>query len=414
MKQNKYIIVYVIGLISFNSFSANISISGPTSVCPSVEYSYTATASNVFGSVNGIFEWGFKESNNWQFVGSLSCPVPSSGPGISSSSTISWTWGTANPQEIRVRFIPAGNPFCPISSKTISITTALVPPGLPRDSDGGLGFCGSSQTKTITIPGIPWLNPNTCNWHHKYDWIVPQGWTVTPANGENYTTIQGGIRSFATSVNITTSSGSLLPGYTGNYFITVRTEPAWPWLMESTRQVWIGAPETPGYIIGDTSPGVGTINLYRTHSPSVGSTSYNWILPYCYSCNTPWSGSSTTSQIFAYVGDPAGYVQAIGVNSCGNSGASLLWVQPEQGGGGVIQSYPNPADEELNISLESSDESEAKHDVTLLNSQQKAVFRHQFYSNQFKIDTKHFQNGVYYLHIINDMGFFKKRIVIHH
>ena len=94
-----------------SSFAADISFSGSTQVCPDTDYTYTASASNVFGARKGAFEWTFWRDN--QIIGSIGgivdCPAQ---PGTSTS-TVTFNWGTVlGPVKIRIRFKGVNDPLC--------------------------------------------------------------------------------------------------------------------------------------------------------------------------------------------------------------------------------------------------------------------------------------------------------------
>lgn len=238
MKNYLFILFIISPAISVSA--ADIEITGPKIVCPDIAYTYTASASNIFGARNGCFGMKYWDDGAWVY------PQPNFAACDcgSNSSTISYdiTWTTTGNKEIEFWFLPDNNIDCTYDYESYFVEVRAVPPGEPTDSDGLLVFCTTNETKTITIPGIPWSEEG-CNWHNKYDWIVPSGWSVVPATNSSYTAIPGGIRTFETSVNVTSQSTNLDLGSSGNYKIIVKSEPDWPYPVQSERTIWIGSPE---------------------------------------------------------------------------------------------------------------------------------------------------------------------------
>ena len=148
------------------------------------------------------------------------------------------------PVKIRIRFKGVNDPLCHFNSpdvKWVDVNVRVLSPG----PISGLVFCSPNETRTLSIPGIlPFNQPQSCYFHHKYDWIVPSGWSVISTGGEPFTAIDGGIRTFATSVLLTAPS-TLMPGSTGNYNVIVRTEPAWPYPTQSSGMIWVASPGQP-------------------------------------------------------------------------------------------------------------------------------------------------------------------------
>ncbi|GIV36399.1 MAG: hypothetical protein KatS3mg032_0778 [Cyclobacteriaceae bacterium] len=96
-------------------------------------------------------------------------------------------------------------------------------------------------------------------------------------------------------------------------------------------QVWVGIPNSPGSVIGSTSPNIGSTQYYYATSAASGASSHTWTLPYENgSCTYCWSiySQGTPTAIYANVGEASGYVQIAGNNVCGTGGASILYVTP--------------------------------------------------------------------------------------
>lgn len=398
-------VLFLICLTS--SFAAEISFTGQTQVCPGQDYTYTASASNIFGARNGAFDWSFWRNN--QLIGSFGfledCP---SLPGTSTS-TVTFNWGNVlGPVKIRVRFKGANDPACsftPPDEKWIDVTVRVLSPG----PISGLLFCSPNETRTLSVPGIP-FNAQSCNYHYKYDWIVPSGWSVVPATNEFYIDIPGGIRTFATSVLVTSPSTSLAPRYDGNYNVIVRTEPLWPYPTESTGKVWVGTPAEPGSVSGNTAPSVGGIYQYISSGPAMGASYHDWILPYYGDPLWSQSGGNINGIINTLtpnfiVGSSSGFVQVFGVNACGNGGVRKIRVTPVGGGGGGqqqrvgVSSYPNPSSDEIVVDTQLDEASEETALVTLINSNQKVIYTESTKKKEVRINVTALPVGFYYLQV---------------
>jgi hypothetical protein len=103
-----------------------------------------------------------------------------------------WPHATQGNFQINVSFTLFNLLPCPsYSYGSLSGYVRVVVPEVMFDANGGLSFCSSGQTRTVSVPNVPYNSPNYCNWHHKYDWIVPNGWSVAPTTtGEPFTFLE--------------------------------------------------------------------------------------------------------------------------------------------------------------------------------------------------------------------------------
>ena len=416
--------VIIFSLYATSSFAADISFSGQTEVCPGQDYTYSASASNIFGSRAGEWEWTFWRNN--QIIGSFGyvsdCP-PS--PGSSSSSVI-FNWGnTLGLVKIRVRFKGSNDPLCQFTSadeKWIDANVRVLSPG----PISGLVFCGSNETRTVSIPGIlPFNSAQSCYYHYAYDWIVPSGWSVVPANNNvTYINIQGGIRTFATSVRVTSQSTQLAPRNDGNYNIIVRTEPVWPWPMESTAKIWVGNPPADNStLIWSTIRGENPITIgpgsfvsYQVDNVSY-TDSYTWTLPRGF---VPYGGSLTTLSPYlsATTGSQTGLFTMLcsSNNMCGSSYTHSLKINVTGGGGGGIQmraAFPNPANETITIKTKEEDSKEEVQ-VSLFNKSLEKVFFIRTEEKEITISTTNLPSGIYYLNVQLGKEITQKQVIISH
>ena len=184
--------------------------------------------------------------------------------------------------------------------------------------------------------------------------------------------------------------------------------------MTISSSVYVGIPDRPGPVTGNTSPNVGYTEFYFSSPPATGATSYDWILPY----NSGWSIDHYNDilSIFAIVGSGQGFVQAVSRNACGTGGAAKLYVTPVGNGGCnpcqiVINPNPNPADKDLHVGL---GEGKEEKKVSLINSSQETVISLVTFETTIVLPTSALPEGVYYLRITRNDQMFEHRIVIKH
>ena len=184
---------------------------------------------------------------------------------------------------------------------------------------------------------------------------------------------------------------------------------------------WVGRPTEQGPIFGNTNPSTGSLATYLVASQPPGATSMNWVLPFCFGCSQPWSfwSGQNSTQMVAQVGDPSGYVQAMGSNPCGNGGASLLYVTPEGSGCGscpIQIVHPNPASDELMLSFVDPEDGRTvtaevePYEVSLYDMHGARIFEGKGKEPVFRMDVSRLKNGFYYLHVLNRYGLTRKQI----
>lgn len=388
---------------STNIKAATITITGPTTVCPGVPESYTASASTIFGSQKGTFDWAFYDNSQWVYYSGITCPSY----GQFSSNTFTYTWQATGNNQIRVRFLANPDPFCTIDTKYMNVNARVFEPGVPTDASGGLTFCSSSQTKTITIPGIPYDSEH-CDYHYKYDWIIPSGWTAIPINGIAYTSITGGIRTFATSVNITTQSAALSQGFAGNYVITVKTEPAWPYLRQNSKQVWVGTPQNPGNINGPIVVNEGSVYTFSLGACQ-GTQTYNWTWP------SGWAAPSTSTKAQAIVTPytNSGDVTVTPSNSCGSGTTSSKYVTINTCSNCRMYVSPNPILSSMSVGfVNPTSKSEQGCEYSIQDLFGTEVFRDNLYDSEKQIDLSQLKNGIYIVVIKLKNGEIEKHRII--
>lgn len=184
------------------------------------------------------------------------------------------------------------------------------------------------------------------------------------------------------------------------------------------KSVWVGYPGQPGSVSGNTAPSVGGIYQYICSSPPQNAAYYNWTLPFY--GNPVWSQSGgningiiDTLVPNLIVGSSSGWVQAFGVNECGNGAVSKLRVFPVAGGGGggiqQIIAYPNPAQKDLTVedissstnapTIASAENTTQDFLATLFNDQNQEVKSGKSKKGKISFDLHDLRNGFYYLNI---------------
>jgi hypothetical protein len=455
LQLNLHVKIILLMLVSMAAKAADIDISGPTYVCPDQDYSYTASASNIFGDRKGSFEWTFWRNN--QIIGSFGFPIMDcpGGPG-SSTSTITFNWGSVSGAvKIRVRFKGVNDILCHFNSPSEKWYNVTVRNFNPGPISGSLLFCASGETQQLSIPGItPFNSPSSCYFHHKYDWIVPDGWSVVPADGTGYVDIEGGIRTFAKTVLLTAPSTPLIQGYEGNYNVSVKTEPAWPYTGTTTRKIWVGPPREAHYsqiyisgFYGENPITLAKDALYQFNiEPVDGAVSYSWVLPPGFSFMS--NQNTTYESVNIWTGNQSGtfilkcYPQGIcssgitcppgqicDVTSTGYSSLYINLPGPGSGGGSgtpgceeppclvpqPLRVYPNPVKGQLTISLGDEFSSLTKDDETeiiLHNKFQQKVYSSKTTNSEIVILTANLPNDIYYLTIQNKNRIIRRQISV--
>ncbi|MGK7392738.1 MAG: hypothetical protein ACNS60_20455 [Candidatus Cyclobacteriaceae bacterium M2_1C_046] len=376
MKNYLFILFFISAAI--NVSAADIEITGPAFACPGVAYTYTASASNVFGARDGCFGMKYWDDGAWVY------PEPNfAACGCdSNSSTISYdiTWTTTGNKEIEFWFLPDNNWDCTYDYESYFVEVRAVPPGEPTDSDGKLVFCTTNETKTISINGLN-NTADDCYYHYEYDWIVPTGWSIVPVTG-TATPISGGIRTYSTEVNVTSQSTNLAMGSAGNYKIIVKSAPDWPYPVQSERTIWIGSPDYPVFHPdSDDNLEVGQEGLalisYSALDPIV-SWSETGPLDYI-------NGDITKARYQSYSNTGTGYIYALLSNSCGSREQRLAY---EVTDGLKFSTYSEPSQQTLQVSIEDPDYSNEDVHVEISDIYAKKVFSGIFNANKFQIDLK--------------------------
>ena len=109
--KNKIYLVLLISAAAHFASAATITVTGPTVVCPSTQYSYTASASTILGAQKGCFFFTFLVNGTAVgYAGGITCPCARQ----SSTYTTNFTWpATQGNFQINVSFTPFNLLPCP-------------------------------------------------------------------------------------------------------------------------------------------------------------------------------------------------------------------------------------------------------------------------------------------------------------
>ena len=282
------------------------------------------------------------------------------------------------------------------------------------DNTYGFGRLNAQAAIQASLPTISGPN-HLCSSNTFVLQNAPAGstisWSVTPTSRFSGATSGTGATANLSPLNSFTSGPAVI-----TYTITANCGS-----LQRQRTFWVGRPSTPGAIVGNTNPSIGSLATYLVPSLPSGATSMSWILPYCYGCSQPWSfwSGQNSTQMVAQVGDPSGYVQAMGTNPCGNGGVSLLSVTPDGSGCGscpIQLVYPNPASEELTLAWVEPAEGEIiqekvePYEVTLYDLYGTKVYEAKSSDPIFRVDVSKLKNGFYFIHVLNKYGLTRKQI----
>jgi hypothetical protein len=406
----KFLVCTALCAFSFAAQAASISISGQQGTCPNTTITYTASATNIFGSVAGCWEWLVYENGQWtSYHGSTPCPCPT-GASAQSSSSFSVQFATLGLRIIKARFSTSSLGFCDTGDASMYTDVRSYEVPLAADVTGGLSFCNQNQTKTVSIDYSP-----ICGWNNQYDWTVTSGWGVIASGGQTYSSITNGIRTPSPSVQLTSPSSTLAPAFSGNYSVTVASEPNWPYPSQTNRLIWIGSPSGAIENIDNPIPGYFSTSQYYTFvaSPSGYFSASSWSVTggYIVSTGTDWV------QVQFTVYNSYATVSATISNDCGSTEGSMSVLVGQAGcpPGDICDNliYPNPSDESLRVSLGESP-SKSAVEMSVFDSNSELVLKEIHKTREFQVPVKHWREGVYYVHLQRDGKSSTKRIIVQH
>jgi hypothetical protein len=282
----------------------------------------------------------------------------------------------------------AGN-SCGISNPSVSEVTVTNSPAQPNVIHGPGQVC-NGETASFSIDLIPDAT--------SYTWTVPEDATII--NGQNTLLIDvlWGSNSGNISIAALNNCGMSQPL---SRFINLETLPG-----------------SAGIITGNDS----VCSDYETYNYTVPviseASSYLWAVPKGISII---SGSTSNSIIISVSpGAESGEISVEGKNDCGSGPVSVINVTVKVCTGifenqekTKISVYPNPADEELNITIPHGEKS---MDVRIIDIRGQTIFRESLNSigDNFKqkIDVSTFSRGVFFLELTGNTTFEITKIIL--
>lgn len=230
-----------------------------------------------------------------------SFPSGWSGSSTSNSITLYPTGGTDVEGSITV-MTSVNSGLCSITSPSFPITFSN--PVISISGEGPVCTGG----KVFTVDGVP------------------------PASSVWFTLSNGLVMSTGTNAVTLYAASST---YKGSGWLTANVYNSACNLSSSvTKYFWIGKPETPGSIIGSTSPTVGGTYAYSSLSDAPGATSYTWNAPTVGSPSWIVYGPINSLAVAMKVGSAYGYIKVTGINECGNGTPAMKYITPTSSGGG--------------------------------------------------------------------------------
>ena len=382
---------------------AGVTISGPDRVCPGETYTWTASHSGVI--LPCTYKW-------WILRNGFAIDGPKSG------SSVSFTMG--NTQEtLTVRAVLSRGIGClgtTIASKTV--TVQLVAPPVIQGPDN---LCNGA---TADFYVNEWANNlSDCNFHYDNEWSVPSGWTIVSEwNTLNPTRNWARIKAPA--------SGS------GNKQIKVRgiNHPAGS-TPYRTKTVELGKPSTSNISASKFGPVClnGQVDFLASYSGAGEVLEYDWIYS-SFEINLqinagmgyqPWMPDYVDkSAVAATVNNFQNGGVTLNLrtrNTCGWSGYKQAYFMedPFNCGGFFLTVFPNPANDQLNISLEPQTKSvsnekiiQSDYSIAMYNRYGRLVREITTNKKNVTINTQKLPKGLYSISIHHNEGVLQKKVLL--
>ena len=122
------------------------------------------------------------------------------------------------------------------------------------------------------------------------------------------------------------------------------------------------------------------------------------------------------SHIFTGYAGNNGLVQLMGVNSCGNGGAKMIYVEHGSGGGGNQQNpvvpYPNSSD--TDFKLDFTTYPEGTYYIYIYDINFNTIYEGQSSNIEKTVDAINIPSGIYYLHIHDGDEVTMQQLIIEH
>lgn len=182
------------------------------------------------------------------------------------------------------------------------------------------------------------------------------------------------------------------------------------------RLVWVGRPVSS--ISGQGLVYPGQLYTYNTIDPNFnGAGGYTWVVE----GGTIYGGGGPSDTSITIFWNESGYIELTSSNFCGTS-TGHLDVTVDLGGGcnpcQIMQTYPNPSSEELNVTLnkdlvtDKQSNEILSSNVSLVDYMQNVVYSTSTNNLEIKIPTNNLPQGIYVLKVVNKTGAETRRILI--
>lgn len=357
----KVAITFILLAIMSNLSLAEVTLSGPTQVCPGIPYTYSAYGHWPFGSA-GCFQFVFYSD---QVIVGASSPLDCDCTRNQSTDSYDFTWPSLTTNAlVEVRFIPRNWPGCDYYVDVLPVVVGLA---TPSTIAGATNICPGSASTYNTGS-----DPNA----EFYTWEVPYGWSV---NG-----VAGPVVAGQTNIVNIAAPGS------GAGFATVKVKKTSSYCGESAFQSrLIELDYTPTVYVSTTCSSNPEFSVM-----SAGAVSYYWEVP----SNWYLAGDPTAPSIIAYNYGNGGLVVCYTETVCGNitqgyvgydvRNCGFSWTTTDQ------LAYPNPVTNEL--VLQNQNELPILN-IFLVDEQNKTVKKIDGLSTNITISTSELKPGTYYL-----------------
>jgi len=341
---------------------AEVTLSGPTQVCPGIQYTYSANGHWPFGTA-GCFQFIFYSDG---VIVGASTPLDCDCSRDESTDSEPFIWPSLTSNAlVEVRFIPRNWPGCDYYVDVLPVVVGLATPSIIA---GDINICPGA-TSTYNTGSDPDAD--------SYTWEVPYGWSV---NG-----ISGPVVTGQTNIVSLTAASS------GAGFATMKVKKNSSYCGESAYKTRL--------IELDYTPTVYSSTTCSSNpefsAMSAGAVSYYWEVP----SNWYLPGDPTTPMIIAYNYGNPGFVVCYTETICGNT--TQGYVAYDVWGCGLSLgadqnrlAFPNPMTDELVLRNENG---LPISNIYLVDEQNETVKKVDGLKKKITVDTSDLKPGTYYL-----------------
>ncbi len=351
-------------------------ILGPRTICSNISNIATYTCTAVPGATSYIWT------------------LPNGWIGNSTTNTITVNAGTNNGHLIVV-----ANNYCGTSPAESLFVWVKTPPATPSRIKGNFyGVCNSAEIYSINkVGGV------------QYNWsFIGSGGIIAFGQGTDSVYVNFGNGFTETTLQV---NGSNVCGSSAN-----RTQ-----LIKSI-------PQVPGTITGNISPCLNQQSVQYSISPVYGTLNYEWTAPFG-SIISAGNITSTNNKLVTpltnvlvnFGTNSTNGIRVKSINACGQSFNKTLQInfgckisENIKDENGIINIYPNPSRENMNIEFNST--SESLYNLKLFNVEGRIIYEENLYlykgDNLINLDISNLTNGNYAIMINNDSRIHQKSFIV--